>query len=630
MAEAQARPEALPETLAGVSSAHAPAQPGTAEPGTWKRAFDVVFGALFLLVASPLFALIAIAIKLETPGPVFFRQRRVGRGGREFRMLKFRKMPENLPTQGPMLTRMGDPRLTRVGRWLERMKFDELPQLWDVLRGEMSLIGPRPEVPKFVDLADPIWWKVLSVRPGIFGANQILARNEAELYPDGCEDIEGFYRQHILPEKLRVDAGYVEQAGLWNDLRLLFSGVMVAAFGTVTGSAVRGHALHVAILGIDIAASAFSLAFAFYLHYHGTSNPLEIPAVRPVLVLTAVCRTACFLALGIYRRRLSVLTYSDMMRTVRSVVYGSGLMLIMSSLIGMALPRTVLLFDALLLTGLLLGKAYGIHEVLYAHRGSAEQLASRPVVVGVGLATLFNLASFLTMLRWWEYLEVSRAGAAQLLGVLAGFTVVRAYGFLRVFPQPVTGWRDALRQTPRIVRNVGAGSLFVYLGDTLIYSQIITLPVLLGDLLVSVTLALLLARTVSPRLRVAGVVPVREAPKPARVLIIGIAPETEFYLCYLDSLPPPRPELLGILDASPSGVRAQRINNVPVIGRITHLRALLEAHRIDSVVYFPQALSAAQEQEVVVACRRYELSVRPFPELAPLVHTERASRAAAV
>jgi len=518
--------------------------------------------------------------------------------------------------------------LTQVGRWLERTKFDELPQLWDVLRGEMSLIGPRPEVPKFVDLSDPLWRKVLVVRPGIFGANQLLARNEAELYPDGCEDIEAFYREHILPGKLRVDAAYVERARLLNDLRLLFGGVMVAAFGTITGSAVRGHALHVTILLFDITASVFTLTFGFYLHYQGLSNPFKVPGVPALLALSVLCRTACFLSLGIYRRRLSVLTYSDMMRTVRSVLYGSGLLLLLSPLLSLPLPRSVLLFDALLLAVVLLGKAYGIHEILYAHREAAEKLASPAVVLGVLAATLVNVATFLTMLRWWELTEVTKATAAQLLGVLAGFALVRTYGFLRGLAQPVTGGWDSLRQIPRVLRGVVAGSLFVYMGVNLIYSQVLTVPVLLGDLVVSTAIALLLARILSPCLRRLGAVRFGASDAPARVLVVGIAPETEFYLCYLDSLPPPRPELLGIVDAGSSGVRAQRINNVPVIGRISHLRALLEAHRIDSVVYFPEALTAIQQQEVVDACHRYGFPARAFPELEALTHPARSTQGA--
>lgn len=204
-----------------------------------KRAFDLVVAALGLLVSAPLFLAIAIAIKHDSPGPVFFRQLRVGRKRRPFSMWKFRKMPDDLPEQGPMLTTRNDQRLTRVGYWLERTKLDELPQLLNVLCGEMSVVGPRPEVRKFVDLSSPeLWDQVLSVKPGIFGPNQIRYRNEGDLYPPGC-DVEAFYLDHILPGKLEVDARYARDAHWLSDVGLLVRGVLASAFGLGGGSSSR-------------------------------------------------------------------------------------------------------------------------------------------------------------------------------------------------------------------------------------------------------------------------------------------------------------------------------------------------------------------------------------------------------
>lgn len=192
-----------------------------------KRVFDIVVATLGLLVAAPLFAVIALAIKRDSPGPVFFKQLRVGRKRRPFAMWKFRKMPHELPEQGPMLTARDDCRLTRVGHWLERTKLDELPQLINVLASEMSVVGPRPEVPRFVDRATPqLWDQALSVKPGIFGPNQIRYRNEADLYPSDCEDLEAYYLRHILPAKLEVDAEYAQTANVFRDAWLLLRGVV--------------------------------------------------------------------------------------------------------------------------------------------------------------------------------------------------------------------------------------------------------------------------------------------------------------------------------------------------------------------------------------------------------------------
>jgi lipopolysaccharide/colanic/teichoic acid biosynthesis glycosyltransferase len=196
-----------------------------------KRLFDLAVAVAGVLVAAPLFAAIALAIKLDTRGPVFFRQVRVGRHRRPFSMWKFRKMPHDLREQGPMLTARDDRRLTRVGFWLERTKLDELPQLLNVLSGDMSVVGPRPEVPKFVDRASAeLWDQVLSVKPGIFGPNQIRFRNEADLYPPDCADLEEYYLLHILPEKLLVDARYAHSSGWFGDLSLLLRGLLTSVF----------------------------------------------------------------------------------------------------------------------------------------------------------------------------------------------------------------------------------------------------------------------------------------------------------------------------------------------------------------------------------------------------------------
>ena len=205
-----------------------------------KRAFDLAVAGLGLLIAAPLFVAIAIAVQCDTRGPVFFRQLRVGRKRRPFSMWKFRKMPDDLPEQGPMLTARNDQRLTRVGYWLERTKLDELPQLLNVLSGEMSVVGPRPEVAKFVDRATPeLWDQVLSVKPGIFGPNQIRYRNEADLYPTGCPDVEAYYLSHILPAKLEVDARYAHEWCGLGDIGLLVRGVFASVFG-VGGNGRRG------------------------------------------------------------------------------------------------------------------------------------------------------------------------------------------------------------------------------------------------------------------------------------------------------------------------------------------------------------------------------------------------------
>lgn len=186
-----------------------------------KRAFDLLLAGAGLLLLSPLFALIAIAIKLDSPGPVFFRQERVGRHGVPFRIFKFRTMTVSPPTGGIALTVAGDRRITRVGAFLRRSKLDELAQLIDVVRGTMSLVGPRPEVPRYVAHYPPEWReRLLSVRPGITDFASVRYRNENELLA-GADDPEREYIDVVLPTKLRYALHYVDNPGLANDLRVI-------------------------------------------------------------------------------------------------------------------------------------------------------------------------------------------------------------------------------------------------------------------------------------------------------------------------------------------------------------------------------------------------------------------------
>ena len=186
--------------------------------GTLKRTLDVVVATPVLLLLAPLFIVISAAIKLESPGGVLYRCRRVGRGGRELRMLKFRKMHEG--ARGPALVQAKDERFTRLGAFLARTKLDELPQLWNVLKGEMSLVGPRPEDPSFVEQHREAYDAILAVRPGITGLSQLAFARETEVLDPG--DRVGHYVNRILPQKMQMDRLYAVQRSLSMDLKILW------------------------------------------------------------------------------------------------------------------------------------------------------------------------------------------------------------------------------------------------------------------------------------------------------------------------------------------------------------------------------------------------------------------------
>lgn len=186
-----------------------------------KRIFDFVAACAGLFVLSPVLLLVALWIKLDSPGPVLFRQKRVGRHGQPFNILKFRTMVVAAEAQGLSITTHADQRITRAGSVLRKCKLDELPQLYNVLAGEMSLVGPRPEVPKYVALyPETARVAILSVRPGITDNASIEFSDESSLLRDSA-DPERMYVEEILPRKIALYLDYVAAQSFWLDLSLI-------------------------------------------------------------------------------------------------------------------------------------------------------------------------------------------------------------------------------------------------------------------------------------------------------------------------------------------------------------------------------------------------------------------------
>jgi lipopolysaccharide/colanic/teichoic acid biosynthesis glycosyltransferase len=190
--------------------------------GIGKRWFDAAAALAGLVVLSPLFLLVAIAIKMTGRGPVFFRQVRVGQFGMEFRIFKFRSMTSTQGQQGPLLTASGDTRITPVGRWLRKTKIDELPQLLNVVFGEMSLVGPRPEVPRYIAGYTDRQKLIFLTRPGVTGPTANSYIQEEEILAAHA-DKESFYLKVLLPAKLEMDLVYCKEVSFLQDLKLMFT-----------------------------------------------------------------------------------------------------------------------------------------------------------------------------------------------------------------------------------------------------------------------------------------------------------------------------------------------------------------------------------------------------------------------
>lgn len=194
-----------------------------------KRAFDILFSLSGLLVLLPLLALLSILIKLEDGGPVFYRGLRAGRHSREFRIFKFRSMVVNAEMIGGSSTADDDPRITKIGKFLRKYKLDELPQLLNVLKGDMSFVGPRPEVQRYVDLYTEAEKAILSVKPGITDWASLWNSDEGALLA-GSADPEKTYMEKIRPYKIKLQLEYVRQQSFWTDLTILVQTLVALVF----------------------------------------------------------------------------------------------------------------------------------------------------------------------------------------------------------------------------------------------------------------------------------------------------------------------------------------------------------------------------------------------------------------
>jgi lipopolysaccharide/colanic/teichoic acid biosynthesis glycosyltransferase len=185
-----------------------------------KRLFDIFFSALGIIICIPFFIIAAILVKLDSSGPILFTQERIGKDFKPFKIYKFRTMKKVGEQDGPKITIKGDNRITRIGRLLRKYKIDELPQLLNVLKGDMSFVGPRPEISEYVYLFKTAYGKLLSIRPGITDPASICYSNE-EILLSGSDNWEENYRKVVLPEKIKLSLQYVDDHNIITDLRLI-------------------------------------------------------------------------------------------------------------------------------------------------------------------------------------------------------------------------------------------------------------------------------------------------------------------------------------------------------------------------------------------------------------------------
>jgi FlaA1/EpsC-like NDP-sugar epimerase/lipopolysaccharide/colanic/teichoic acid biosynthesis glycosyltransferase len=400
-----------------------------------KRALDFLCAAVGLFVVAPLFTAVAIAIRLDSPGPVFFRQRRMGRHLRPFQMYKFRTMVQNASEIGPGITVGRDQRITRVGHFLRRTKIDELPQLWNVLRGDMSLVGSRPELEHYVMMYAQDYRTILKARPGITDVASIVYRDESELLAQS-HDPEETYVHVVLPDKIRMARHYTREASLLHDLRLIATTLIYLiypdkAFDRMLGTLSRRRVVIAAIVQAVLFAVANLLAFR--LRFDGAIPKNDYHLFLQTVGLVVLIRMAWAHAFGLFRGVWRFTGVRDLENILATTTLSTLTVWLMIWTVPAFSPysRAVIVLDWVLCNCLLGGArmARRLHETLK----NEALLRKKVLVVGCGDSTEPVLRDIANN-RFKDY---------RVIGLVNGDRSLKG---MRIHNVPVLGARDDLEK----------------------------------------------------------------------------------------------------------------------------------------------------------------------------------------
>ncbi len=350
-----------------------------------KRAFDLIVSIAASIVTLPLWLFIAVGVKLSSAGPVLFKQQRVGRFGKPFTLYKFRSMRAASVQPGPCISTSDDPRITRFGQYLRASKMDELPQLINVIKGDMSLVGPRPEVPEIVKLYTPEQAKVLSVRPGLVGPAQIIGRSESSMFPKDVKDPVAYYVKHILPDKLVIDLEYAKQARLLSDIKLLFRGVYATIAGSLHPSQLKNASCWPYLFYADLLLALAAYYLAYMLRFEGWIPPNELKIFWSTVPIVFGLRLIGFIYFKLYRTYYKYLSLHDLIRMVLSCSASSLAIVFVVFFAGQRVhSRSIFIIDWILLVGLMGGLRILLRLWLEKPEATSYKPKTNVLIIGAG------------------------------------------------------------------------------------------------------------------------------------------------------------------------------------------------------------------------------------------------------
>ncbi|MGE3539075.1 MAG: sugar transferase [Candidatus Tectimicrobiota bacterium] len=375
-----------------------------------KRCLDIILACLGCVLLLPFLPLLALLIKWDSQGPVFYRCARVGKDGKIFHMYKFRTMYEvSLPVWASVAPE-DDPRITPFGRFLRRTKINEFPQLLNILKGEMTFVGPRPEAPDLAAAYPPHAQPIFSVTPGLVGPNQIMGRNEEEWYPPGV-DAQQYYIEEILPKKLPLDLAYVRQPSLSKDVQYILLGIKETLFKAISWKLVLQSQSQLCLLAADCVLSVASFGLAHLLRFTTPASGEELGSLFSVLPFMLLVRLVCFFHFGLYRTLIRYISSTDIWNVVKAISVSSLLFISLTFFFGFrSFSRAVLVFDWLLLLGLMSALRLGLlrfREWQVRRRQMVEPEKRRIFIFGAGT----------TGARAFRFLHVSQE-ACEVIGFL--------------------------------------------------------------------------------------------------------------------------------------------------------------------------------------------------------------------
>ena len=283
-----------------------------------KRVMDLILAVVAVILLFPFMLLIGLLVYVDSPGNVIFSQQRLGKNGKPFLMHKFRKFPVDWGTKGPGVTTRGDVRMTRVGRVIERTKLDELPQLWNILKGEMSFVGPRPESMRYADLFVGEYKKVLEFIPGIFGPNQVAYRNESAMYPTDADPDE-FYRKDLFPNKADSDINYFSQSSCSKDFAWIVKGTWGTLVGVVDWNRLIG--LHLPIFLVDFVMIELAWLFAQWFRFGVVLGEKNYSVYLTGCWLLPLILLPIMIIGGCYRHPVRYFSLTDLIRLILVVTF---------------------------------------------------------------------------------------------------------------------------------------------------------------------------------------------------------------------------------------------------------------------------------------------------------------------